>query len=206
MVGWETALEEITRFIFGLICHQDPSFLMKVGGREVLLCPRCMGLHLGFLSSFVFMMLWTSDRIRVLRRAAVFVVAIALGSMVIDWGFGGHLGLYTPSSFSRLATGLASGSALSVLVVSYRRAMTMRLKSPALNLSGAQTGGLICFSLCLGFVAVTLANWIFLSFILLIAMITNASLAVHTVALILRSRLFKLTVVPSSPFNKGGEL
>lgn len=206
MVGWETTLDEITRFIFGLICHQDHSILMKVGGREVLLCPRCMGLHLGFLPSFVVMMLWTSDRIRVVRRAAVFAVAIALGSMVIDWGFGGHLGLFAPSSFSRLATGLASGSALSVLVVSYRRAMTMPLKSPALNLSGVQTGGLICFSLCLGLVSVTLSNWVFLSSILLLAVITNASLAIHTVALILRSRLFKLAVVPSSPFNKGGEL
>jgi uncharacterized membrane protein len=206
MVGWETTLDEITRFIFGLICHQDPSILIKVGGREVLLCPRCMGLHLGFLSSFIVIALWTSDRIRVVRREALFAVAAAVGSMAIDWGVGGYLGFFAPSSFSRLATGLASGSALSLLAVSYRQGRAKPPQSFVLDLTGVQTTGLICFSLCLGLALVTLSNWVLLSSVLLFAVIANASLVIHTVALILRSRPVKLTVVPSSPFNRGGEL
>ena len=103
----ETILETLTGLIFGVICHQDPSILMESDGKAVLLCPRCIGLHLGFLSSFVVMALSTRRRITVKRRETRLVLAIGVASMALDWGLGGHLGLFAPTTFSRLATGLA---------------------------------------------------------------------------------------------------
>jgi len=204
MIVWETIIEKITGFIFGLICHQDFSILMKVDGREILLCPRCMGLHLGFLSSFIILALLTSNRIKIVARVTQLILAIAIGSMAIDWGLGGYLGLFTPTTFSRLATGLVCGTALSVLVTSYRRGMAMPLAPSNLNLTGFQVGSLICSSLCVGAAVVVLSSWMFLSSILLLSVIANASLAIHTVALILRSRLSQRAVVESLSNDKGG--
>ena len=42
-------LGEACRILFGSFCHQDPSILMVVDGRLLELCPRCVGLHVGFL-------------------------------------------------------------------------------------------------------------------------------------------------------------
>jgi uncharacterized membrane protein len=200
----ETALEKITGALFGLICHQDPAILMRVEGREFLLCPRCIGLHVGFLSSFIVMTLWTSGRIKIVPRTTRLLLAMAIGSMAVDWGLGGHLGLFTPTSFSRLTTGLICGSALSVLLTSYRRRMSVPWNGPTISLTGLQTVGLICFSLCVGAGAVMLNSWVFLSSLLLIVVIANAALAMHTCALFARSHRFWRTVVESSPSHKGG--
>lgn len=200
----ETILERITATVFGFLCHQDPATLMTVDGKEILLCPRCMGLHLGFLSSFILMALATCKRIKIIERAAQLVLGIAIGSMAIDWGLGGCLGLYDPTNFSRLATGLATGSALGVLAISYRRGMVMPLDASTLSLTGLQMASLICFPSSFCFLAVVLSHWAFLSSILLLCVIANASVAAHTVVLIIRSRLVRRAAVDSLLTNKGG--
>ena len=200
----ETILERITATVFGFLCHQDPGILMTVAGKEILLCPRCMGLHLGFSSSFILMALTTSSRVRIIGRATQLVFAMAIGSMAIDWGLGGCLGLYAPTHLSRLATGLATGSALSVLVISYRRGMVMPLDAATLNLTGPQMASLVCFSSSFCYLVVVLNHWAFLSSVLLLCVIANASIAVHTVVLIMRSRLVRRAAVDSLLTNKGG--
>lgn len=200
----ETILERITATVFGFLCHQDPGILMTVDGKEILLCPRCMGLHLGFSSSFILMALTISSRVKIIGRGAQLVFAMAIASMAIDWGLGGRFGLYAPTHLSRLATGLVTGSALGVLVISYRRGMVMDLDATALNLTGLQMTGLVCFSSSFCYLVVVLSHWAFLSSILLLCVIANASVAVHTVVLIVRSRLVRRAAVDSLLTNKGG--
>lgn len=160
MAEWQSILEEIAGTIFGLICHQDSSILMKVDGREILLCPRCMGLHLGFLFSFIALKVWTAKRINVVERTTKFILAVALGSMAVDWGVGGHLGLFTPTTLSRLITGLAGGSVVGILLSSYRRSLIPPPNAFAFNPTGSQAAGLICFSICVGVTVATWSNWV----------------------------------------------
>ena len=206
MFAWEAILEEISRTIFGLICHQDPSILMKIGGKEILLCPRCAGLHMGFLYSFVATILLTRKRIRIVEMPTKLILIIALGSIAVDWGVGGYLKLFTPTSLSRFLTGLAGGSALGILVTSYRRGMTLPLSNLTINLNGLHVVGLICLSFFIGIVVVALNSWALISLVLLLSVSTNALIAIHTMALFLRSRLFSGIAVGASSYNKGGSL
>lgn len=187
-------LETISGLIFGLMCHQDPSVLMEVGGRAVLLCPRCIGLHLGFLSSFVLLSLPRGTRIVVRDTVTKLLLAMAIGSMAIDWGMGSFWGLFAPTTLSRLVTGLATGSALSVIVAAYRGELTIRSDIPAGNLTGTQTGSLICISLCFGLLAMAIQSWVVITTIVLISVMSNAAIVIHTIALLFRSRLSKYAV------------
>ena len=49
----EFLLDDLSTRVFGLVCHQIPSILIDIGGRDVALCPRCIGLHVGFFASFI---------------------------------------------------------------------------------------------------------------------------------------------------------
>jgi uncharacterized membrane protein len=177
---------------------------MNIDGREVLLCPRCIGLHLGFLFSYIVIAFKTGSRIIVVERSTKVILALAIGSMAVDWGIGGYLGLFRPTSFSRLATGLATGSALSVLVISYRQGMVCILKDSIINLTGFQMVCLICFSFCVTVAVVFLSSWSFLSSILLLSVIANASLAIHTISFILKKRLLNREAGKRLSSNKGG--
>lgn len=201
---WEMILEKITRIIFGLICHQDPTILMKVDSSVILLCPRCMGLHLGFIFSFIVLAIWPNSLIKVAKKTTWVILTIAIGSMPIDWGLGGYFGLYGPTSFSRLLTGLASGSALSVLVTSYRHGLVSHIKDSMLYLTGFQIGCLIFFSFCVGLLVLDLCSCLFLSSILFLSVVANALIAMHTISLILRIRLFRRENNISLPSIYGG--
>jgi len=200
----EIIIEKIAGMIFGLICHQDSTILMSVDGRKILLCPRCMGLHLGFISSFLLLTLWTSDRTKLISKSSLFILAIAIGSMAIDWGVGGYLGLFAPTTFSRLATGLASGSALSALLISYRRGMLMRFDVPGLYFNSVHIASLVCFSVFFGIITVTLSSWIVLTTILLLTVITNITIVVHTLIMIIQLRLLQRAIIKNLPHNQGG--
>ena len=204
MAEWQSILEEIARAVFGLICHQDPSILMKVGGREIPLCPRCMGLHLGFLCSFIALKVWTAGRITRAGKTTKFVLVAGLGSMAVDWWIGGHLGLFAPTTLTRLITGLAGGSALGILFSSYRRSLILLPNSSAIKSTAPKAASLICFSTCVGIAVTSLSGWVLLLCILLLTFAANVSLTVHTVILIVRSRLFPRPVLHGSPFHEGG--
>ena len=124
--------------------------------------------------------------------------------MAVDWGLGGYLGLYRPTSFSRLMTGLACGSALSVLVTSYRHGLVSHMKDSTLYLTGFQMGYLIFFSLCVGLLVVELCSWSFLSSILFLSVIANASIAIHTISHIVRIKMFRRGNDNRLPSTYGG--
>jgi uncharacterized membrane protein len=187
----EAILEKVTKFIFGLICHQDPSVLMQVNGKDIYLCPRCIGLHLGFLISFVIMALSFKERIRIADMKSRIMLAVAIGSIGLDWGLGSYFGLYTPTHISRLITGLACGSALSVLFIYYRRDLTLPYNTQTVDATGGKIGGIICATVVVGSAIVAFSNWAALSLVLLLTVAANVLLIVHSFILMVRTRFFK---------------
>ncbi len=42
------ALDELARWVFGFLCHQDPARTWKPGGAALAMCARCVGVYVGF--------------------------------------------------------------------------------------------------------------------------------------------------------------
>jgi hypothetical protein len=124
--------------------------------------------------------------------------------MAVDWWIGGHLGLFAPTTLTRLITGLAGGSALGILFSSYRRNLIPLPNSSAIKPTAPKTAGLICFSIGVGLAVTSLSGWVLLLSILLLTFAANVSLTVHTVILIVRSRVFPRPALHVPPFQKGG--
>jgi len=184
----ENIIENITRIVFGLICHQDSSFLLTVDGREVLLCPRCIGLQFGFLSSYFFLRRWLRGRTMVIEMPAYVMIVISLGALALDWA-SGQLGFWIPSSISRLITGLAGGIAFSIFTCAYRSQM---YNSPGVRLHKFTAINFVLifsFSLLVAFALVKLSGWTLLSSALLFTVTINAIIIVHKIFIVILSRL-----------------
>lgn len=197
-------LEEASRLVFGAICHQDPCLLMEIDGRLLLLCPRCAGLHLGFLTAFTATTLWFGSRIRIAGRGAAAALVAAVGSMLVDWALGGQMGLFTPSIHSRLVTGLACGSALAILLVAYRSSLAPRPQGVTISLTLGQTVGVACFSVGLGVLAVSLSSWALLTLLCLASVFTNLAITVDTVGRMCGSRLMRCAAARTASHSRGG--
>lgn len=111
-------MERIAHSLFRLICHQDPSTLLWVGGEPIPLCPRCIGLHVGFFAAMVFLILAGWRRARAGSRAWRWAALLAFGALVLDWG-AGQVGLRSPTMASRLLTGAACGASLAPAALAY---------------------------------------------------------------------------------------
>ena len=104
------------------VCHRIELRSFHLGGRALPLCSRCSGMYLGVLLSFTY---FTLRR----RKAALFPpkhLILMLGFIFIGYVIDGansylHLlpvdfGIYEPSNFLRLTTGLLFGIVLSSFV------------------------------------------------------------------------------------------
>ncbi len=115
-------LKYIGVFLSG-VCHQFLEHSFVVGGKQIPLCARCSGTYLGALLGIG--NLWLRGRTRASRLPPARVLAI-LGLLFASWGIDGlnsyfqfltgRAGLYPPSNFLRLTTGMGNGLSLSLLV------------------------------------------------------------------------------------------
>lgn len=184
----ENIFENITSVVFGLICHQDSSFLLTVDGREVLLCPRCMGLQIGFLSSYLFLWCWVRGRTTIVEKLAYVTIVISLGALTLDWA-GGHLGFWIPTSNSRLITGLAGGVAFSTLTYAYRRKINNSIRLKPHKFTAVNFVLLFSFSLLVGLALVRLSGWPVLSSALLLTVTINSIIIIHKIFIVTGSHL-----------------
>jgi uncharacterized membrane protein len=113
-------LELISNNLFKLFCHQDPSRLMHMGVHQVMLCPRCIGLHAGFFISLVYSLTENHKRN---KFSGIIPLTICISGILLnlmEWSFS-QLAITTSASISRLFTGAFAGSCMSILALVYTR-------------------------------------------------------------------------------------
>ena len=120
-------LHELSHSFLSIFCHQDPAICWQHGGLEVL-CPRCIGMHAGFIITLV--LLGQSG------KPASLVLAVAvLCVAVLEWCLA-HAGLWQSTNVSRLVTGSATGWAVGSLCRAYLKdQLLVRLSSAAIVLT-----------------------------------------------------------------------
>jgi uncharacterized membrane protein len=115
-------LRYIGLFLSG-VCHQLPEHSLILAGRQIPLCARCSGTYLGALLGLC--NLWARGRARASRLAPGRVLAVlaAFGALWAVDGLNSYyqfltssVALYTPSNLFRLATGMGTGLALSLVI------------------------------------------------------------------------------------------
>lgn len=199
-------LEEASRILFGCFCHQDPSILLTIEGELVCLCPRCIGLHLGFITAFIAASTWFRRGLVLSRVGTRLLLLLAVASLAFDWGIGGHLGLYVPTAHSRLLTGLACGSALAVLLVAYRSSLWTISITAARSAAPLAVAGVMLPSLAVGSLAVALSGWTLLTSLCAVGVLANVILVLETAVRMLRVRLRSARSVQmkAASYSEGG--
>ncbi len=85
------------------ICHQMPSRSFHIGGTQVALCHRCVGIYAAIpvaIAAFAVLRRWDG----VFAARPLLTVGASLVPMGIDWTLNAT-GIWTNTPFSRLATG-----------------------------------------------------------------------------------------------------
>lgn len=110
----------LQRFLTALgygLCHQLPERSFTAGGVQLPVCARDTGIYLGFAIAFLVITLLERRR-RASEPPPVWVLVLAalmVGAMAVD-GLTSYMGLRETTNDLRLATGLAAGFGLSVIV------------------------------------------------------------------------------------------
>ena len=156
--------DEIIRYLLGFICHQDKEILISVWGNRLPVCPRCIGLHLGFFLTLIY-----PAAVRSCLTPRRFVTLAAVVSIAgIHWLLG-VLNLIDPGPLPRLLTGLSSGIAFGILLNSIRSLYT---RETITKLSGnIAAAGAFSFLFITGFIFLTTSQ--FIHIVIFTVVITN---------------------------------
>lgn len=172
--------------LFGLFCHQDPSIMMQVEGKYILLCPRCLGMHVGFFISLIFFSVEKVKRVRFPGLIPAVIVTAGFCWLAIDWCLG-QTSFYQATTISRLSSGLLAGVSFSVLYLIYYRNFVKRVRD---------TGSFSCRSIIGAIFLVSVGGWALLqsqswrlvTLALIVLFLANAGFIVY--AVFQRIRLF----------------
>ena len=115
----ESSVEDIIYQLLGYICHQDKTILLGIGGNLVPLCPRCLGLHAGYLLTLLFTKFVFNKPINLNIPRNLFAIILSTSFAGIHW-FLGFFSLIEINTTSRLLTGLISGSGFCLLLNSLK--------------------------------------------------------------------------------------
>jgi uncharacterized membrane protein len=113
------SLEKIIYQLLGFICHQDKSILIATSENLIPLCPRCLGLHIGFFLTLVFLNRIIQRRVNLDKPGILFVIIFLIGVAGIHWILGA-LDIMEMNTLSRFITGFVSGSGLYVFLYSFK--------------------------------------------------------------------------------------
>jgi uncharacterized membrane protein len=111
-------LATFIKTFLGFFCHQDKSILLSMYGNYLQLCPRCIGLHSGFFITTV-ALVFINPKPRLARKKIPKIILVLLVTVTGFHWFGGTIDMFDTSSFTRLCTGLISGSAFGYLIYFY---------------------------------------------------------------------------------------
>lgn len=195
MNGNHFILCSVAENFFSLFCHQDPSVLINSSDACIPLCPRCIGLHIGFLITILLLSVYVKYPIRNLRPASYAFLLLGIAVMAVEWTLA-RLSFIESTTLSRLLTGLAAGSNFGLLFHIYklRRKRSQKAKYSTLNppkiialiflsLSG-------CSILCLFRYPVVLTKF------LLLTVNVNILLLLHAVFIRLKQFLTTKSILP----------
>ena len=109
--------EEIVRYLFGFICHQDKNILFNLWGNQFPLCPRCLGLHTGFTLSLLLAGVLPKSRMSNNPGSPGFLITLMLivPAAGVHWMLG-RFSIIEMDFTTRLLTGFASGAAFALLL------------------------------------------------------------------------------------------
>lgn len=182
--------------LFSLFCHQDPSILLQIDGKYLLLCPRCCGLHLGFLISLIF---FSAGQVKRSRFAGPIPFVMVLGGflwLALDWTLG-QTSFYQASTLSRFGSGIAAGSSFSVLYLVYFRNYLKPTEHSAL-FTVRSLLGTICLALVVSWVLFLIKSWRFITISMVVVFLINLLLVCYAVFQRLRS-LLKINLKMNMP-------
>ena len=175
--------QNLFEIFFGLICHQDRSILFNIDGRTLPLCPRCIGMHLGFTAIIIFYTLSNFKPSGIRNSTSQILISSAICFAGIHW-LAGQLNLLEMDSISRLMTGFITGAAVSLFLYSYR--YETRFNTHRINV---QKGKLLLQSLVVitgGIITAFISNYSLLIFFLSLSVVINISTIVKTLILLLK--------------------
>jgi len=135
-----TPLSAIAYAIGSLVCHQLPDRSFHVGGFQLPVCARCLGIYAGAAFAAVIGAVRSSSRIgqpaKLTTRAARWIVALAALPTAISVGFEAG-GVWHGTNAMRAVAGFPVGLAAAFVVVSvlatlhYKRCVPRRPTAPS---------------------------------------------------------------------------
>ena len=108
-------MEKLIETFFSFICHQDKDILISIYDEFIPLCPRCIGLQVGF---FISPIIFFFNRCQNPKIRFTLIILTSLAGL--HWLLGGQE-IVTPDSLSRFITGFFSGSGFGILLISFTR-------------------------------------------------------------------------------------
>ncbi len=190
---YSQVLERLSTQVFGLMCHQDPSLLLHIEGQAFPLCPRCVGLQIGFFVTCA--ALWLIIRREPIRLSstAKLILVFALGALAVDWGLG-QLGILDPTLVTRLVTGLLGGSALAILGRIYAAGRTRSLSSKSEYVDSKHVAVIMLASLAAGTASVVQGDRIVMLVVVVGSVLANAAILVWLILRIVHQHIAHIIV------------
>jgi uncharacterized membrane protein len=186
-------LKILSENYFSLICHQDQSTLLCIDGDFIPLCPRCMGLHMGFIISAIALMVSVKNRIKISGSLSFIILTTGLGLMVMEWTFA-KFTIYQSTILSRLLTGLVAGSIFGLLFTIYKKGFTRSVYSGQTIINASRIICLISMSIIGGVLILLSNNWTIIDISLIISVTSNFILIIHTIMLRFKP-FFKVLII-----------
>lgn len=177
----ETIISTFAQELFGAICHGEPAITGKLEGHNLLLCPRCTGLHLGFVVTLFYLIL-SRKRDILFTYNVVGLIVLTIAILPLEWSLS-LLGWfdYSSSYESRIWTGLACGSALAILFHSYVHSLVKVSIALSPKPVRVTTIGILLTTFYLGWTLI--ASWVFITLLQVILVLTTTAFALSTALL-----------------------
>lgn len=176
----ESFLESISAKYFGLFCHQDSSILFQINGDVIPLCPRCIGLHLGFIISILVLTVAKQGYLKIFGKYLILFIIGGLGLMALEWTFA-HLSIIHSTHISRLLTGLITGFVLGILLWLYKNEYTRPFSFRLKTKNRSKITSIITLLVFSCLILIFLNVWIFIMITLLISVSVNLFIIIHTI-------------------------
>lgn len=186
-------LKELSEGYFSLICHQNHSILLRIKGEIIPLCPRCMGLHLGFIITFCILTVFTKKLIRINSTTSFIILLTGLFTIGIEWSLA-QFSIIQSTAFSRMFTGLFAGSVFGILTMIYKRKYTRSVSFEYFIMNTYHIISLISMSLTGITLIMLLNNWILINVLLLVSVTANFIIVIHIIILRASSVMQLLTI------------
>ena len=165
----ESGVEYFSSIFFGFLCHQDPTSLLEINGKSLMLCPRCCGLQIGFFVTLIFFS-FKSGLSKLQGTGSRFLAVSGIILLSAEWILA-QLQFIHSTSYSRLITGLLAGTSACIFLITYFRSFIKNSKHDQ-RISYKIVLTAYSISLLTGFAIINSNSWMLIT-ILLIGIVTG---------------------------------